>query len=529
MKLLVAWRLFASASLILVSLLLSMAATTVHIKGSRAVQVHCTDVIAFGEDATAASNSNPANLAGAATAQGSLTGGLTGTPKLAGSSSATATAAGGLTGTPKLAGSPAATGACTGGLAAGAAGGAVTANIWVDTNGGTCTDSATPVAYSDAAACGSFDAANDTCEGGDTVGIKGGSYGNQTVTKAGANSARASTCTMTVADGENVTVGTLDMGTGDTTPVGPNYLTLQGDETTFAGCRDVAEGACSLTMGRLYTNLTDHVTVKNFEANGGAVVAQCFTTLGNSYTTYQNGRMHNCRAQNTTGAMMWLSGSNITLENIKLYDGLYANPANGAHTECAYASATTGLTIRGSVFYSCATEDIFFTTQDITPNLTVENSIFQIQHGGGGAFAFRYDNTGYYTPYPTNATIRNNIIYGVQAPFSTSSATGVWANNYFRSGAPCGWGSMTYQKNAGSTACANGVTVSNAAADAGWPGEMWTAGTDYTSSAFGDWTLSAGSPLIDAGNNANCPSIDFNGNSRPVNGTCDIGPYEYQG
>jgi hypothetical protein len=39
--------------------------------------------------------------------------------------------------------------------------GGATANIWVDSNGGTCVDNASLTAYVDADACGTLDAAND--------------------------------------------------------------------------------------------------------------------------------------------------------------------------------------------------------------------------------------------------------------------------------------------------------------------------------------------------------------------------------
>jgi hypothetical protein len=57
------------------------------------------------------------------------------------------------------------------------------ANVWIDTNGGSCTRSATPVAYSDAAACGpSFDQAWDAMQSGDVARIVAGVYPHQDIT-----------------------------------------------------------------------------------------------------------------------------------------------------------------------------------------------------------------------------------------------------------------------------------------------------------------------------------------------------------
>jgi len=46
---------------------------------------------------------------------------------------------------------------------------ATTANLWVDTNGGSCARAASPAAYGDAQACASFDAAYAAAQLGDTV------------------------------------------------------------------------------------------------------------------------------------------------------------------------------------------------------------------------------------------------------------------------------------------------------------------------------------------------------------------------
>ncbi len=44
-----------------------------------------------------------------------------------------------------------------------------------------------------------------------------------------------------------------------------------------------------------------------------------------------------------------------------------------------------------------------------------------------------------------------------------------------------------------------------------------------------DYHLTASSPCIDAGTSTGAPTIDYDGNQRPVNGIVDIGPYEFGG
>jgi hypothetical protein len=67
----------------------------------------------------------------------------------------------------------------------GGGGGAVLRNIWIDSNGGTCTRSASPVAYTagDAASCSSISAAYTAASNtaGDTICLKPNSYGSQTL------------------------------------------------------------------------------------------------------------------------------------------------------------------------------------------------------------------------------------------------------------------------------------------------------------------------------------------------------------
>jgi hypothetical protein len=59
-------------------------------------------------------------------------------------------------------------------------GGSETANLWVDSNGGTCTRQVAG-AYVDAQACSTFQAAYTAASCGDTVRVVTGSYGSQTI------------------------------------------------------------------------------------------------------------------------------------------------------------------------------------------------------------------------------------------------------------------------------------------------------------------------------------------------------------
>ncbi len=66
-------------------------------------------------------------------------------------------------------------------IGSGGGGGVGSANIWVDTSGGTCNDSTSLVSYTDSGACATLQAAVATAEPGDTINIKAGDYPFETV------------------------------------------------------------------------------------------------------------------------------------------------------------------------------------------------------------------------------------------------------------------------------------------------------------------------------------------------------------
>jgi hypothetical protein len=75
---------------------------------------------------------------------------------------------------------------------------ATTANIWVDTDGGTCVDNPSPVVYDTATACGTIAAGVNAAEAGDVVRVRPGSYA--ATTDVTVNGASGNTITL-VADG----------------------------------------------------------------------------------------------------------------------------------------------------------------------------------------------------------------------------------------------------------------------------------------------------------------------------------------
>jgi hypothetical protein len=132
----------------------------------------------------------------------------------------------------------------------GSSGGFTTANLWVDTNGGTCTRQSSPGAYNDAQACDTFDEAYDVSRAatgascGDRVLVKAGTYSGQNLSGY-RNSCSISDSTQTLfapesfdCDLETVptstpvtltgSVGNVDTGGGGTLTNGMGHVTFCG-------------------------------------------------------------------------------------------------------------------------------------------------------------------------------------------------------------------------------------------------------------------------------------------------------------
>lgn len=182
------------------------------------------------------------------------------------------------------------------------------ANIWVDTNGGACSRSATSVSYSDGAACGSFAAAYSVAVSGDLVGVAPGGYPNQFF--AG--------------------------GVGASQGSGTKAVTYRG----IGGIpviRQIHSGSDNLTFDNL-----------NIDAGGQKTSGAGFENGGGENNTFKNGRIGNISDEK--GALV--DGRNFTFDNVVFHDVVLKT--NGVHLECLMALWNQGMVIRNSIFTNCA-------------------------------------------------------------------------------------------------------------------------------------------------------------------------------
>jgi hypothetical protein len=314
--------------------------------------------------------------------------------------------------------------------------GGATANLWVDTTGGTCTRSASPAAYSDAAACATFDAAYDAASGGDSVMVKAGSYDPQGITGT-----KASLVTILPATGETVTVGGwAHLGTTATYVEGTSYtLDLVGGDTTgnfpsTTSCPDTGAGTCYVInlgisffecTGKTSTSLTGcragsagglnpykyydgadiqpsptivsatNVELRDMRVNDSVLTgtgvtlrrvvghrwyidggASNVSLIGGTYGDTTSGLV-NSAGRSSTPTTVLIDG--VTFQNMDARDAGGTPPSGDAHGECLHYGATNGLTIKNNIFKGCAVYNLSFFNlggAGIANNVTVENNFF---------------------------------------------------------------------------------------------------------------------------------------------------------
>jgi hypothetical protein len=418
-----------------------------------------------------------------------------------------------------------------------------TANIWIDSDGGSCLDDGGH-AYDTLTAC-SPDQANDTCEGGDTALIMGGAYGAKW--KITGSNSRNSMCTMIVADSQQVTLDNLDLGTYNGGDTGPDWLTIKGN----ASCDSSTTGnsSCSIVAQSFDADRVSNVTLDGVEiyyANDTDTAGQIAHAEESTDFVFRNGSIHD---GNGGGGMVFVAGDGpTTFENSKIYDSLYSqaclDAADPCHSECLYLNQVSNFTIRNVHMWSCVTQGIFFTCSGgtaCTPgnhynmtNIKIENSILQRTNPP----ASHADSALWLTNpnlYLVNSTIRNNIIVGATIDTGGGSGNLVYSNVLFGS-PPCGIIGTTYSynvsptgtSNCGGTGAQSFALTGTASISAGMvnPSFIQT-GSDTTSGTKGDFTTKAGSPLIDIGNPNLYPTDDILGNTRYKGSAPDIGPYEF--
>jgi hypothetical protein len=154
----------------------------------------------------------------------------------------------------------------------------VTRNLWVDSNGGTCTRASSPAAYADAAACSSISAAFAAAgNSSDTICVKPGSYSAQTI-PTDSGKAMPATVIDGCEDGVSLVSLTIGQSNGGTQPCCVTVKDLAVDGSASARAVFVYYGNAS--DASVATDVTlDNLDIAVGKATNGPVVEVIGGTL----------------------------------------------------------------------------------------------------------------------------------------------------------------------------------------------------------------------------------------------------------
>jgi hypothetical protein len=393
-------------------------------------------------------------------------------------------------------------------------GGSPMANLWVDTNGGTCTDVAgAGGVYVDANACSSFDAANDTCEDGDVVRVKNGAYSGQGIT--GSNG-RATPCSMIGESEAGVTMPTL---TVQTAAAELDLADMTVTSTATGGGQLVyLQQATDIS----FDNFTiDHqwTTGANFKLGGdadGVTVTNSTICCVHNYPMLEIVNLGSGRNED------------IVFEDTNIY-GLSRDDFGDVHNEMFLiwgSPVTANLRMERVSVWDSASIGINY-SNGIDGNFILRNTVWEAPKEYDGTNESQQDGASLF-----------------QGCAGGSDRSGwLWEYNMLEGG----WigcatvGGMTLRGNTGSLS--SGQAACTVDADNVWDSNVWSnadcsASDDEVTDLFSDlghwggWTSddftpTSTNPGIDAGNSGSYPALDRLGFTRPFNTVPDAGPYEY--
>ncbi len=388
-----------------------------------------------------------------------------------------------------------------------ACGGGAAANLWVDPSGGSCARQVIAGAWNDAQGCASIQAAAAACVPGDTIGMKAGNYGAQTIT----TNLAAPGCTVVAESG--VTAGKL--------ATNGNWLTIQGG--SFAGWEPSGSAGQPHDIHLVGTTITSQVWFSSCCSN--------ITMTGGSISGVNDGG-------SPAAVMVQGLTSSTPISNIT-FDGVEFKNANcttaGNHYEVVRTQGwATNLTIKNSYFHNNGvnSSQIFISSftggTDHTPGpITIQNNFFAppvAPSCGPGPAYFQINGNMQGQPCP-DLTVAYNT--------SLSSLTTVWDS----SGANCSTGQNTIRfkaniapksaGNCGANSWDHNLWINGSNANCG-TGDQTVANTTAAGLIGDGFHISTTSPARAAGDPTNCPATDHDGNPRanPTGTTCDTGAIE---
>jgi hypothetical protein len=375
-----------------------------------------------------------------------------------------------------------------------------TANLYLSSSGSDAND------CSVAKPCRSLNRAYKLAQPGQTVEMAAGSYADTSVPL---DSSKTSNTDVLVRPAAGATVTFTSQ-----LHISARHLELRG--LRFSSKLWIEASAVDVTLR--------NDTLKNFDLySDGKQSSEDISFIGGSIGPSAN---ENSRIA-SNGTSTTASPKNILIDGVDFHD-FTVTPGSEAHVECLQVWAVDGLTIRNSTFRNCEVFDIFLQKLPegaaATPsNILIENNFFDCC--GSGFYSIRMaDHPG--TSWK-NVTIRNNSLDKAinpdpAVPYSNVKIVGNVGPSLAL------WAGSTGETQSKPPA---GLTIDH---------NVWYSGpkigandkvapSGFRNPAALDFHLTAGAAAIDAGDPADFPAQDIDGDARPVGGAPDAGADEVAG
>jgi hypothetical protein len=425
------------------------------------------------------------------------------------------------------------------------------ANLWVDTNGGTCSrTSGAGAGYSDSAACSSLDAAQDAASAGDTVRIKAGTYGAQDITGA-----KASTVTY-IGEDKATTIFTGQVGLESKVTI--EDVTVSNDSHNFE-----AFGLNGLTdvIVRDSDALGDYMSQYIYGVTRFSWIGGNFGDFDGSIQERHCGDPGSAEAPDGDKEPMWIGENSV---GPILIEGIHFSEMNGENTP-GQNGCPAGPVPAADNFHLEV-----WRIDDGVSDVTFRRNIIDQCPGCNTAMVFISNNGG---TQPSNLKFVGNMfengkIFKVEgAPctdylFAYNSFESTWSSISCSTYTNMRWvGNVVRHPGFGTPNCSQATWTENVWQNSGDPGcntgddsgNEWVADDGGSSCHIGnpcidnlgftsdlDLHLAASSPAIDSGEVADGDALcedesvmgtlgDIDGDERGADGFCDAGADERAG
>jgi hypothetical protein len=378
----------------------------------------------------------------------------------------------------------------------GGGGGGNVAQIWVNTSAGASPSRCSPAcAYDSTHAYGSLDAANDVCQNGDTVYVKGGTYSTlQTIT--GSNS-RTSSCTIRAEPGgSSVDVNGVTTSSAD-------YIDLSNMVNTQSYAGFFIGGG------------SDHVHFVGVTGAHGDIQAGDDVSI--SYSDFGP-----CTSDATYDCSFRMLGSNVTVDH-DLFHDIGTSNAGLYHTEWIFVRGCTTCVISNSKFIDTTPQGILVQnccSLGANDTLTIENNWFGAVYFNGSRANWNLTGTNVghsaieVDQSVANLIVRHNSMYA-------------WADNSGnRAGGLVCFGDNTYGGQSG-TKC--GTDASLALVYGNIVGRSSVGCMTNMTASYNVWIPYSGSSLLTCGDATNAASltVPYTNDPHPYTAGTDITNLNY--